>query len=91
MGKVGALVGEEGDHIADGHLGGGLEIFVEAHGDVLGGGFAAGPEEMGIFMDDELEGPGELGFERRDVDFAVALARMAVTDFKVCALGVDLG
>ena len=46
VGVVGDLLGEEGDHVADGHLGGGFEVFVEAHGDVLGGGFGAGPEEM---------------------------------------------
>jgi hypothetical protein len=93
-GVVGDLFGEEGDHVANGHLGGGFEVFVEAHGDVLGRGFAAGPEEaVGVgeasLVDDELEGAGELGFEGSDVDFAVALASMAVTDFEVGALGVD--
>ncbi len=83
------LFGEEGDHVADGHFGGGFKVLVEAHGDVGGGGFAAGPEEMLIFMDDELEGAGELGFERGDVDFAVALAGVAVSYFEVGALGVD--
>ena len=42
---VGHLLGEEGDHVADGDLGCFGEIFVEAHGDVLGWGFGAGPEE----------------------------------------------
>ena len=41
----GWLLREEGDHVADGHLGGGLEVGVEAHGDVLSRGFAAGPEK----------------------------------------------
>jgi hypothetical protein len=45
VGVVGVLLGEEGDHVADGHLGGGLEVGGEAHGDVGGGGFGAGPEE----------------------------------------------
>lgn len=50
VGVVGILFGEEGDHVADGHLGGGFEVFVEAHGDVLGGGFGTGPEEtVGVF------------------------------------------
>jgi hypothetical protein len=94
MGVVGDLLGEEGDHVADGHLGGGFEVFVEAHGDVLGGGFAAGPEEaVGVveaaFVDDELKGAGELGFEGGDVDFAVALAGVAVADFEVGSFGVD--
>ena len=63
-GKSGVRLGEEDDHVANGHLGGGLEIFVEAHRDVLGRGFAAGPEEMlGVLtwlglMHDELEGSG---------------------------------
>ncbi len=94
-GVVGNLFGEEGDHVANGHLGGGFEVFVEAHGDVLGGGFAAGPEEMlsvvawlGL-VDYELEGAGELGFESGDVDFAVALAGVAVADFEESAFGVD--
>jgi hypothetical protein len=58
VGVVGILLGEEGDHVADGHLGGGFEVLVEAHGDVLRGGFAARPEKMLIFMHDELEGAG---------------------------------
>ncbi len=92
---VGDLFGEEGDHVADGHLGGGFEVFVKAHGDVLGRGFGSGPDEtVGLvcglgFVDDELEGAGELGFEGGDVDFAVALVGVAVADFKVCAFGVD--
>jgi len=40
-------------------------------------------------MDDELEGAGELGFQGGDVDFAVALAGVAVADLEVGALGVD--
>jgi hypothetical protein len=88
------LFGEEGDHVADGHLGGNFEVFVEAHGDVVGGGFAAGPEEaLGViglrFVNDELKGAGELGFESGDVDFAVALAGMAVACFEEGAFGVD--
>jgi len=89
VGMIGVLFGEKGDHVADGHLGGGFEIFVEAHGDVLGGGFGAGPEEMFVLMNDELEGAGELGFEGGDVDFAVALTCMAVADLEESAFGVD--
>ncbi len=94
VGVVGDLLGEEGDHVADGHLGGGFKVFAEAHGDVLSGGFGAGPEEaVGVvglgFVDDELEGSGELGFEGGDVDFAVALACVAVADFKEGSGGVD--
>ena len=40
-------------------------------------------------MDDELEGAGELGFEGGDVDFAVALAGVAVACFEEGAFGVD--
>jgi len=83
------LFGEEGDHVADGHLGCGFEVLVEAHGDVLGGGFGSGPEKVLIFVDYELEGAGELGFEGGDVDFAVALAGVAVADFEESAFGVD--
>jgi hypothetical protein len=91
---IGILFGEEGDHVANGHLGGGFEVEVEAHGDVLSRGFGAGPEEtVGIvevaFVDDELEGSGELGFESGDVDFSVALSGVAVADFEVRAFGVD--
>ena len=43
VGVVWNLLGEEGDHVADSHLGGGFEVLVEAHGDVGGGGFASGP------------------------------------------------
>jgi hypothetical protein len=94
-GVVGVLLGEEGDHIADGHLGGDFEVFIEAHGDVLGGGFGARPEEtVGLvaglsLMDDELECAGELGFHGGDVDFTVALAGVAVACFEESSLGVD--
>ncbi len=93
VGVVGVLLGEEGDHVADGHLGGGLEVFGEAHGDVFSGGLGAGPEELlfgGLaFEDGELEGAGEEGFEGGDVDFAVALAGVAVAGFKEGTGGVD--
>ena len=66
VGVVGVLFGEERDHVADGHLGGGFEVGGEAHGDVGGGGFGAGPEEAlargFAFVEDELEGAGEEGF-----------------------------
>ena len=89
----GGWLGEEGDHVADGHLGGVLEVFVEAHGDVLGGGLGAGPEKSrGVgfaFVDDELEGSGEQGFEGGDVDLAVALSCVAVAGFEEASGGVD--
>ncbi len=66
---------------------------MEAHGDVGGGGFGARPEEAfpGGFalMNDELEGAGEEGFEGGDVDFAVALAGVAVAGFEEGSGGVD--
>ncbi len=40
-------------------------------------------------MDDELEGAGELGFEGGDVDFAVALAGVAVACFEEGGFDVD--
>ena len=93
MGVIGILFGQEGDHVADGHLGGGLEILGEAHGDVVGGGFGTGPEEVFFggfaFEDGELEGAGEEGFEGGDVDFAVALSGVAVAGFKQAAGRVD--
>src|SRR6201999_1496185 len=56
----------------------------------------AGPEKArgfrGVwfgFVDDELEGAGEEGFEGGDVDLAVALAGVAVAGFEECAGGVD--
>jgi hypothetical protein len=92
VGVVGVLFGEEGDHVADGHLGGGLEVGGETHRDVGGGGFGAGPEEAlasgFALMNDELEGASEEGFEGGDVDFAVALAGVAVAGFEECAAGV---
>lgn len=39
------LFREEDDHVANCHLGGRLEIFVEAHGDVLGRGLGTGPDK----------------------------------------------
>ena len=94
MGVVGILLGEEGDHVADGHLSGGLEVQIESHCDVLSRSFSSGPDKTVrivevTFVDDELEGAGELGFQSGDVDFAVALTGVTVTDFKVRAFGVD--
>ena len=43
----------------------------------------------GLLVDDELEGAGEHGLHGGDVDFAVALAGVAVTGFEECAFGVD--
>jgi len=40
-------------------------------------------------VDDELKGAGELGFHGGDVDFAVALAGVAIANFEVGAFGVD--
>ena len=45
VGMVGILVGKESDHVADGKFGSLLEVFVEAHCDVVGGCLSAGPEE----------------------------------------------
>jgi hypothetical protein len=94
VGMVGILLGEEGNHIADGHLGGSFEIEVKSHADVLRGSFRAGPDEAVrivevAFMNDELEGSGELSFKRSDIDFPVALTGVAVAYFKVRAFGVD--
>ena len=44
------LFGEEGDHVADGHLGGGFEVFVEAHGDVVRWGFRRGARGGGVVL-----------------------------------------
>ena len=94
VGVVRILLGQEGDHVADSHLSGGLEIQVESHCDVLSRSFSTGPDKTVriveiAFVDDELEGAGELGFEGRDVDFAVALTGVTVADFKVRAFGID--
>ncbi len=82
---------EEADHVFDGELGGLLEVFAEAHGDVGGGGFGAGPAEFGsmlrVLVDDEAEGAGEVGFEGGDVDLSVALPGVAVASFEERALG----
>ena len=89
---VGHLLGEKGDHVADGDGGGLGEVLVEAHGDVVGRGFGARPEKWGfpvLLVDDELEGAGELGFHGGDVDLAVALAGVAVASFEERAFGMD--
>ncbi len=86
-------VGEERDHVADGDLSGFGEIRIETHFDVVGGGFGAGPAEFlaggGAFVNDELEGAGEEGFEGGDVDFAVALAGVAIAGFEEGSGGPD--
>jgi hypothetical protein len=94
VGVIGILLGEEGDHVADGHLSSGLEVQIESHRDVLSWSLGTGPDKTVrivevALVDDELEGAGELGFEGGDVDFAVALTSVTVTDFKVRSFGVD--
>jgi len=42
-----------------------------------------------VFVEDELEGAGEEGFEGCDIDFAVALAGVAVSGLEEGAVGVD--
>src|SRR5271163_370494 len=73
---------QEIDHLADGQRGAGVEVVVEAHGDVVRGGFGARPLQVQVLADDELERADERSLERGDVHFAVALAGVAVANFK---------
>ncbi len=80
---------EEVEHFADGDLGGEGEVLIHAHDDEVGGSFGAGPFEVDVFADDEAEGTGERGFHGGDVDFAIALAGVAVADLEEGAFDVD--
>src|SRR6202158_5760132 len=73
---------EEIDHLADGERGAGVQVIVEAHGDVVGGRFGARPFQMHVLAYDELKGADEGSFKSGDVHFAVALSGVAVADFK---------
>ena len=48
----------------------------------MGWCFGTRPDEVLVFMDDEAEGSGEIGFESGDVDLTVALAGMSVSSLK---------
>jgi hypothetical protein len=76
------LVHQEVDHFADGEFCGFVEIFVKAHGNEMSRGFRARPMQMHVFADNKLKGTDEGGFEGGNVDFAVALAGVTVTDLK---------
>src|SRR5580704_6648986 len=73
---------EEIDHLADGEGGAGVQVIVEAHGDVVRGRFGARPLQVQVLAHDELKRADERSFERGDVHFAVALSGVAVADFK---------
>ena len=70
------------DHLADGERGAGIQVIVEAHGDVVRGRFGARPLQVQVLAHDELKRADERSFESGDVHFAVALAGVAVADFK---------
>ena len=72
----------------DGELGGFVEIFVQAHGDEVRGRFGAGPAQVHVFAHDELERADQGSLHSGDVDFAVALAGVAVADLEERAGGV---
>src|SRR5690348_1245596 len=80
---------EEVDHVADGHFRGGLQVRAEAHADVAGGRLSARPEQMLILVDNEAEGAGEEGLQRRNVDFAIALTGVPIADFEERSFRVD--
>ena len=67
---------------------------MEAHGDVGGGGFGAGPERgAGVVVGLALcrmnwKVPVSMGFEGGDVDFSVALSGVAVADLEEAPLAL---
>src|SRR5579871_945146 len=83
------LVDEEVDHLEGGQASGLTEVLVHAHSDVVGGGFAAGPAQMQVFAHDELKRADEGSFECGDVNLAIALAGVAVANFKERAGRID--
>ncbi len=82
---------EEIDHFADGERGAGVQVIVQAHGDVVGGGFGARPFQVQVFADDELEGADERSFEGGNVHFAVALSPAWPSPTSKSAPGVCTG
>ena len=82
------LLDKKVDHVAHRESRGLFEIRAEAHADVAGRCLRSRPEQMLILMNDELEGAGEKGLHRSDIDFAVSLPGVAVADFQQGALYV---
>src|SRR5437660_5436147 len=76
---------EEVDHLAHGDFGRNREFFVSSHHDVVSGSFAAWPSQMLVLTYHELKCAGERRLHRGDIDFAIALARVAVANFKKSA------
>ena len=85
---VGVVAGEvlfghqEGNHFAHRVLGGQGKVLVQAHADVGGGRFGAGQGEVQVLAHDKLQGARERSFQGRDIDFAVALAGVAIAHEK---------
>src|SRR5439155_19117673 len=73
---------EEIDHLADGERGAGVQVIVEAHGDVVRGCFGARPLQAHVLAHDELKRADERSFESGNVHFAVALSGVAVADLE---------
>ena len=76
------LVHQKIDHLAQGHLGRFVQIFVNAHSNEMRGRFRARPFQVHVLANYKLKSPDQRGFHRGDVDFAVALARVAVAGEK---------
>ena len=83
------LIDEEVNHVADRERGGFLQVRAEPHADVVGGRLRTRPEQVLVLVDHEAEGPGKEGLHGGDVDFAVALAGVAISNFEERSLGMD--
>src|SRR5437870_3552385 len=81
--------GEEVDHFAKSDLDGKVEVFVEAHGHVVGGRFGEGPANGPVLANGEAEHAGKNGFEGGKTHLAVALAGMRVANREQSATRVN--
>ena len=77
------------DHVAQRLAGGVAEIIVEAHRDIGIGRLGAGIGGALALVQDELEGAGQRGLQRGDVDLAIALRGMTVAGLEQGALRMD--
>src|SRR6202040_823510 len=70
--------GDEIDHLADRDLGGLVEVLVETHGHVVGGGLGARPAGVHALVEHHLDFALERACNRRHAASAIALGVVAV-------------
>src|SRR5215813_11505598 len=80
---------QEINHLAYGSARGLAQVIIEAHADVVSGGFGARIAGFKVLAHDELNGAHQRCFDSGDVHLTIALAGMAIADQKKRSRRVD--